>query len=738
LRGRALEALTPLRRRSDDREARALAGRSAPGKGTAGRLDLVIGPLRPLRLSAHKAREGDHLFRVRCTVEPHDRGLAQDGLDPPERPDCVVTDGRTGARTRVLGEDDALSDRKGWRLLLLGGRRAAGLDADRGPRDRRDAVRFHGRSNRPDGVAVFFLFLLAFLFFHSLDRYLDLDFGAGLIGLVFGFFLERSVRGRRRLAVFGGLGGLLRRHRHMAPSAGAYAGRLARMLVRAWVPSISPRKQQRLLEILPGALTWLVLLVPLAVAFAIRLNDPGQLWILGVGAIALDLYWLVRTAYTVDCVRRSLRQLQATQRRDWWKYCQHIEREAASGSQRPSEIVHCALIPTYTERYEVLRATVEALAKQNYPVEQRVCAIITRVSDHGGIENVQRLREEFANQFRAFIHIKDPLLPGIVVGKSAAMAYGGPMLKQACDEMRLDPRKTIVTDLDSDFRLHPQYFAYVTAQFCATEDRLASIWQPVPIFLNNLWRVPTAVRVMATAATQWQMFLHQNPHRLVMFSSYSMSLELLHEVGYWDSDVIPEDSRFFWKCFFRFGERLRVRPAFLPVFGDAPRTRSYTSTHMSQYNQIKRWAWGATDVPYVTTRMLAHPEIPWKLRARRYSTLIFNHLTWASLPLLLFFGGALPAFIDLDYSLSTAATLIGYATAFILTVTLLNTLRLIQVDRRLCPKPESWRWWRRRWADAQLFLYPVVGLALSVIPALEAQTRLMFGAYLEYRVTEKE
>ena len=62
---------------------------------------------------------------------------------------------------------------------------------------------------------------------------------------------------------------------------------------------------------------------------------------------------------------------------------------------------------------------------------------------------------------------------------------------------------------------------------------------------------------------------------------------------------------------------------------------------------------------------------------------------------------------------------------------------LIQVDRRLCPKPEVWAWWRRRWADAQLFLYPIAGLALSVIPALEAQTRLMFGAYLEYRVTEK-
>ena len=121
-----------------------------------------------------------------------------------------------------------------------------------------------------------------------------------------------------------------------------------------------------------------------------------------------------------------------------------------------------------------------ALAAQNYPQHLRVCAIITRETDVGGIENVARLREEFAGSFRLFLHIRDPLLPGIVVGKSAAMAYGGPVLKAACDELGLDPALTMVTDLNSDFRLHPQYFAYISFQFCTAPDRLLSIWQPVP------------------------------------------------------------------------------------------------------------------------------------------------------------------------------------------------------------------------------------------------------------------
>jgi hypothetical protein len=55
----------------------------------------------------------------------------------------------------------------------------------------------------------------------------------------------------------------------------------------------------------------------------------------------------------------------------------------------------------------------------------------------------------------------------------------------------------------------------------------------------------------------------------------------------------------------------------------------------------------------------------------------------------------------------------------------------------LPPKPADWPGWKRLAIYGQYFLYPMVGLVLSVLPALEAHTRLLFGRYLEYRVTEK-
>jgi hypothetical protein len=310
--------------------------------------------------------------------------------------------------------------------------------------------------------------------------------------------------------------------------------------------------------------------------------------------------------------------------------------------------------------------------------------------------------------------------------------------------MGLDPKDVIVTDLDSDFRVHRQYFAYVTHHYVQDGQRLDCVFQPIPMFHNNLWRVPFAVRIMASACTQWQMFLSSRPDRLVAFSSYSMSLDLVIKADYWDAYVIPEDSRFYWKAFFATSGQLKMVPVFLPIYGDAPEASDRgmpwerVKTHANQYNQIKRWAWGVSDIPYVTVRLLRHSEISLWLRARRYGYMVFNHLTWTTLPVLLLFGAALPRLLQEDWNLATAADRLALYAFILINIAFLNIAALILVERRINPPmPRAWGFFHRMWAYLQLGLYPIVGLLFSVLPALEAQTRLMLGMYLEYKVTEK-
>jgi cellulose synthase/poly-beta-1,6-N-acetylglucosamine synthase-like glycosyltransferase len=507
------------------------------------------------------------------------------------------------------------------------------------------------------------------------------------------------------------------------------------VVARAASLSKGQRRVQRALEIAPGALTWTILLAPIAASFVFA---PY----IALAIFVIDIYWFLRTGVVVFGIRRAFRTMRRAIREAWWQRCLALPLEP--GSPDPRRVVHAVLIPTYTEPYAILRETVRAIAEADYPTENKVIAIITRESDRPGWENVRRLQEEFAPRVRAFFHIKDPLLPGIVIGKSAAMAYGGPVLRRELDAMGLDAKSVIITDLDSDFRVHKQYFAYITYHFVTDPKRLACIYQPIPMFHNNLWRVPFAVRVMASACTQWQMFLSSRPDRLVAFSSYSMSADLVEKAGYWDDDVIPEDSRFYWKSFFATHGGLKMVPVFLPIYGDAPEAQDSglpwerVKTHANQYNQIKRWAWGVSDVPYVTVRLLRHSEIPVWLRARRYGYMIFNHLTWTTLPVLLLFGAALPRLLQEDWNLTTAADKLALYAFILINIAFLNIAALILVERRINPPmPRQWGYVRQIWAYLQLGLYPVVGLLFSVLPALEAQTRLMLGMYLEYKVTEK-
>jgi hypothetical protein len=489
----------------------------------------------------------------------------------------------------------------------------------------------------------------------------------------------------------------------------------------------------RLLEVAPGLVTWVLLLAPVWIPQLFAFNGA-----VAVAAVVLlfDVYWFFRSFMVITGIWSTYFKMRRDMRTDWLARCR--DDALPDGCPDPLSYYHLSIIPTYTEPYRVLEQTCQAIVDANYPKERKLIGIITRVTDEPGWANVERLRERFGDQVAGFFHIKDPMEPPLVPGKSAAMNWGGRDMVERLTALGYDLGQVLVTDLDSDYRVHREYFGWISYHHARWHRRDYVIWQPVPLFHNNIWEVPTAVRVMSASTSQWQMFLHSRPHRLVAFSSYTCSLRFVHEVGYWDKDVIPEDSRFYWKSFFTFGERFSVRPVHLPLYGDSPQSRDYASTHLSQYNQIKRWAWGITDVPYVLKRLFKHPEIPLWLRIRRFGNLFLNHLNWIFLPVLLMFGSSLPVMVNEDFSITDLGYTLWLYSSLILTTTLSTVIALIVLEAlMLPPKPGSWGRLRRGMAYLQYFSYPVVGLMLSVLPALEAHTRLLLGKYLEYRVTEK-
>jgi hypothetical protein len=493
---------------------------------------------------------------------------------------------------------------------------------------------------------------------------------------------------------------------------------------------------QRLLEMVPGLVSWAIIIGPIWLSFSYP-------WLVAYFVLSFDFYWLCRALWFGGAVVVAFRRIRAVQAVDWTARVNALGAapmlEPAEPPPHAAEYVHLALIPTYTESLEKLRHTVAALAEAHWPTERKICAIITRETDADGIANVATLRAEFGHAFAEFIHILDPLEPGIVIGKSSAMAWGGRYLyRLLVRERGMDPSRILVTDLDADYRVHPQYFTYLTWTHLTDANRETQLYQPIPYFHNNIWQAPVLLRLFAAVLTQLQMWRSVLPEKLQSFGSYSTTLKLVHEVGYWATDAIPEDSRFYWKSYFTYGDRFRAVPLFIPIYGDAVRARSYWRSLATQYMQARRWAWGVTDIPYVVQNAFAHSEIPLSSRIWRVANLFGEHINWAIAPFVIMFGATVPLLLNPAFAETTLGQNLPLYASTMLSIALVALLVLIWVEYRIVPaRPREWGWLPRVISYVQWIGLPFVGIFFSNLPALDAQTRLLTGRYLEYRVTEK-
>ncbi|MGH2401541.1 MAG: hypothetical protein ACRDE6_02420 [Candidatus Limnocylindria bacterium] len=539
----------------------------------------------------------------------------------------------------------------------------------------------------------------------------------------------------------------------------------------------------RLLEMVPGTISWAILILPLWLSFSYP-------WLVAYFVLSFDFYWLCRALWFSGAVIIAYARIRDVLADDWTARLAGLADPAArraglearlasiggdvptgalgfSAVARPSrgerrrlrreiadlraveglaspppsadELIHLALIPTYTEPLEKLRHTIRALAEAAWPAERKICAIITRETDEGGIANVRILQTEFGDAFAEFIHILDPLEPGIVVGKSSAMAWGGRYLyRKLVRERGMDPHRIIVTDLDADYRVHPQYFTYLTWVHLTDPNRETQLYQPIPYFHNNIWHAPMLQRLFAAVLTQLQMWRSVLPEKLQSFGSYSTTLHLVHDVGYWATDAIPEDSRFYWKSYFRYGDRFRAVPLFIPIYGDAVRARGYWRSMAEQYLQARRWAWGVTDIPYVIGNAVRASNIPFSSRFWRVMNLFGEHINWAIAPFVLTFGATVPLLINPAFGETTLGQNLPLYASGMLTMAIVGLAVLIVVEHRIVPpRPAEWGWLQRLMSYVQWIGLPFVGIIFSMVPALDAQTRLLTGRYLEYRVTEK-
>jgi cellulose synthase/poly-beta-1,6-N-acetylglucosamine synthase-like glycosyltransferase len=488
------------------------------------------------------------------------------------------------------------------------------------------------------------------------------------------------------------------------------------------------KKLHRRLEYVPAALVWTTLVG----AVVLSLVKPiAAVYLI----IAFDLYWFLRVLYFVIFLTTAWRKHRGALDVDW-----RSELARISGHER---IRHLIFLPTYKEDLEILRATFRSLAAAKADPKAMIVVLAgeERAGREAFLERADAIRREFGDLFLRFVVTVHPSdIVGEIAGKGSNLHHAGPAAKAAVDELGIAYEDVIVSTFDVDTIAHPQYFAHLAKTYLETPDRLRCSYQPVVLYSNNIWDAPAVIRIAAFGTTFWLLSELVRPDRLFTFSSHSMPFKALLDVGYWQPDVVSEDSRIFLQCFLRYDGDYRVVPLYVPVSMDAVMAPTWIGSLVNLYKQQRRWAWGVEHFPYLVVNFLANAKLPKAKKRATLWNLAEGMYTWATAPVLIFILGWLPLLVaDLSGRPEAVFQNAPYTLQWIMTFAMLGVFVSAVLSLPLLPaRPSHKRPWLHAAMLFQWALLPFTFILFGSLPALEAQTRLLLGKRLGFWVTPKD
>ncbi len=530
------------------------------------------------------------------------------------------------------------------------------------------------------------------------------------------------------------------------------------------IPLGKRTKQYRFFEILPGLLSYGAIILLIVLSFLNTVLASAYLLLIVLTALvravgiayhtikgnkelkrACAVNWHARLMELGDA-EASYKKLKDKNYKEY-EFSNHKENLLAIASNpkkypKPDEIINAVIVTAYTEPFDVIEPTIKALTKVTY--DKKNLLIFFAYEERGGesIEaTVKKLKSLYGDQFMDFVLSKHPKdLPNEVVGKGGNITYAGHRLKEYCDRNKIAYDKVIVTTLDCDNRPHPKYFDAVAYEYIVNENRNNMSYQPVSLFINNIWDVPAPMRVLATGNSFWNIISSVRPHTLRNFASHSQPLKALVGMNFWSVRTIVEDGHQYWRSYFYFKGNYSVQPILVPIYQDAVLSGTLKKTLKDQFKQLRRWSYGASDIAYVAMNIFTKDrDVPLMPALGRFIRLLDGHVTLACISFLVAFGGWVPLIVNPRASMLIAAQQLPDAISKIQQVAMLGIIVTIVISFQIIPKrPARYKWTKSIFMFTQWILMPVTAILYSALAAYVAQTRLMFGKYLDkFDLTEK-
>jgi hypothetical protein len=514
----------------------------------------------------------------------------------------------------------------------------------------------------------------------------------------------------------------------------------------------------RFFEVLPGALSWTIMLsmIPFAYfkpeAYSYFIVFYILSWVIRAFLMTMKIYLGYKLLKAIDNVGRDSGQNRSRiDRKINNVYLNLLSRNrstiAAKDIINEDQIYHIVVIPVYNESYNVLKSTVQYLARSKYNHKDKTIIIVTYEARTGPLVegSMKKIERNFSASFLALILNKHELLPGEVPGKGANISSCKDLILEYCDDNNINHKHVLVTTLDADNRVSPNYFIAMDRVYCSTKSPEKTSLQPVAMYTNNIWSVPALSRLQAVNNTMWSLSQAVKPRVMRNFSSHTQSLESLVSTNFWSKRTIVEDGHQYWRSLTVFAGEYRVLPVYTTMGQDAVETDLYFDIFKAQFAQLRRWSYGVSDIPYVLTRTI--PSVAQNNPARLPRTMALllrlfdTHINWATNSFMILLAPMLPAMMNVSIRYDSLSNRLPFIISNIQSLALLSLALIIVFNFIILPRnPEgvSAGFSKRLFILLQWSISPIVGIIYGSGASLYSQTRLMLGMYYEkFEVTNK-
>ncbi len=484
-----------------------------------------------------------------------------------------------------------------------------------------------------------------------------------------------------------------------------------------------PIKTRRALEILPGLVSWSLIFFP----FWGSLIIP---WAVAYFILFFDVYWFYKSFSLAITALIASKKISNAEKKDWFKLARPLENF--------EKMSHIVVIPNYQESAAKIGIGIQSLATQNFPKKRIYVVLAMEERDPTAKERAKILTDQFKDQFGDIFATFHPDIEGEVKGKSSNEAYGGKIAYEKLVKTGIiDENFATISSVDADSIFDKNYFSYLSYSFLKDDKRYNKFWQSANVNYNNFWNVPAPIRILSFFGSLWRTALLVQKDRLVSNSTYSLSLKLLHDIGFWDTDVIPEDYRIFFKAFYKKKGEVWMESIFLKTSMDAPLSSSYVNSIKNKYQQERRWSWGASDDPLFIKWWLTTPGVPFVRKTLMLINVLVDHFLWPVNWFIITIAANIMPFVNPVFTRTALGYNLPRIAGAILTICLLATAAMVIIDHRQRRGHQKVSKKRQLLFPLEFLLLPIVGFFLSALPALISHTQLMLGKRLEYKVTEK-